>query len=168
MVSVARNKPASGSSTQRDIANHYRAANPPVHIIISTAAGKTLLDMTNWWMSVPKYKDDSAGIFHDRRPSDPPFYRVGAIFRSPNDEHYYGLGQNQEGFLDHRGHPLECWHNYLATGGPSICVPFVVTNHGYGMIWDNAAKTTIQPDSTNARAGFRSRRPSFVFCDCGQ
>ena len=71
--------------------------------------------------------------------------RSAPAFVSPDDEHYYGLGQNQEGFLDHRGHTVECWHNYLATGGPSVCVPFLVTNYGYGMIWDNPSKTTIAP-----------------------
>ena len=75
-------------------------------------------------MSVPNYKDGNAGILHDRRPSDPPFYQVGATFRSPGDEHYYGLGQNQEGFLDHRGHRVEMWQNYTATGGPSMASRF--------------------------------------------
>jgi alpha-D-xyloside xylohydrolase len=145
IVSVALNKPQPRSSTQSDISKYFHGANPPAHITISTQNGKTLLQMTNWWMSVPNHKDDNSGILHNRRPSDAPFYRVGATFRSPNDEHYYGLGQNQEGFLDHRGHTVECWHNYLATGGPSICVPFVVTNYGYGMIWDNPSKTTIKP-----------------------
>ena len=27
-------------------------------------------------------------------------FRVGASFIAPADEHYYGLGQNQEGILD--------------------------------------------------------------------
>jgi alpha-D-xyloside xylohydrolase len=130
MVSVATNEPGTRSATQTDISKYFHGANPSVHITISTATGKTLLDMTNWWMAVPNYKDDNARLLHDRRPSDAPFYRVGAIFRSPSGEHYYGLGQNQECFLDHRGHTVECWHNYLATGGPSICVPFVVTNIG--------------------------------------
>ncbi|MGA7505242.1 MAG: TIM-barrel domain-containing protein [Candidatus Sulfotelmatobacter sp.] len=145
MVSVFVNKSQPRSSTQADIAKYFHGSNPPVHITISTAGGKILLDMTNWRMAVPNYKDDDAGLLQNRRPSDQPFYRVGATFRSPDDEHYYGLGQNQEGFLDHRGHTVECWHNYLATGGPSICVPFVVTNYGYGMIWDNPSKTTIKP-----------------------
>ena len=96
-------------------------------------------------MSVPNYKDGNAGVLHDRRASDAAFYQVGATFASPEDEHYYGLGQNQEGFLDHRGHTVECWHNYTATGGPTVCVPFVVTNRGYGLIWDNPSKTTIEP-----------------------
>ena len=96
-------------------------------------------------MSVPNYKDGNAGVLNDKRPSDPPFYQVGATFASPDDEHYYGLGQNHEGFLDHRGHRVECWHNYTATAGPTVCVPFVVTNNGYGLIWDNPSKTTIEP-----------------------
>jgi alpha-D-xyloside xylohydrolase len=145
IVSVAINKTEIRSPTQEDISKYFHGANPPTHITISTPAGKTLVDMTSWSMSVPNYKDDNAGILHNRRPSDAPFYRIGATFRSPDGEHYYGLGQNQEGFLDHRGHPVECWHNYLATGGPSSCVPFLVTNHGYGLIWDNPSKTTIKP-----------------------
>ena len=56
-------------------------------------------------------------VLHDRRPTDPEFFTVGATFASPDDEHYYGLGQNHEGFLDHRGHAVRCWHDYLATAG---------------------------------------------------
>jgi alpha-D-xyloside xylohydrolase len=145
IVSVPVNRPRPRLPTQVAISKYFHGSNPPAHITISTPAGKTLLEMTSWWMAVPNYKNDDAGILRDRRPSDPAFYHVGAIFRSPNDEHYYGLGQNQEGFLDHRGHTVECWHNYLATGGPSICVPFVVTNYGYAMVWDNPSKTTIRP-----------------------
>ncbi len=169
VVSVSVNKPSPRSATQADISKYFHGANPPAHITIATPSGKILLDMTNWWMSVPNYKDDNAGILQNRRPTDAPFYRIGATFRSPNDEHYYGLGQNQEGFLDHRGHTVECWHNYLATGGPSVCVPFVVTNHGYGMIWDNPSKTTIKAGfNERRRMGFRGRRPRLVFCNCRQ
>src|SRR6266851_4465799 len=73
---------------------------------------------------------NKAGVLNDKRPSDAPFYQVGATFASPDDEHYYGLGQNQEGYLDHRGHTVECWNNYTATGGPTFCVPLMVTNKG--------------------------------------
>jgi alpha-D-xyloside xylohydrolase len=101
--------------------------------------------MTDWSMSVPNHKDGNASVLNDKRPSDPPFYQVGATFVSPDDEHYYGLGQNHEGFLDHRGRRIECWHNYTATAAPSICVPFLVTNKGYGIVWDNPSKTVIEP-----------------------
>ena len=131
--------------TVRDISKFFNGSTPGAHITITTRTGKKLLEMTGWSMSVPNYKDGNAGILHDKRPADQDFYQVGATFVSPDDEHYYGLGQNQEGFLDHRGHTVDCWHNYTATGGPSICVPFVVTNLGYGLVWDNPSKTTIEP-----------------------
>lgn len=104
-----------------------------------------MLELTGWSMSVPNNKDGNAGLLHDKRPSDEAFYQVGATFVSPDDEHYYGLGQNQEGYLDHRGRRVECWHNYTATAAPSICVPFMVTNYGYGIVWDNASKTVVEP-----------------------
>lgn len=145
VVMVAANHPGKPLATQVDIAKFFSGSTPPAHITISTPEGKTLLDMTGWSMSVPNHKDGNAGILNDKRPADAPFYQVGATFVSPDDEHYYGLGQNQEGFLDHRGHTVQCWHNYTATGGPSVCVPFVVTDRGYGIVWDNPSKTTIEP-----------------------
>jgi len=42
------------------------------------------------------------------KPEDLPLYTVGASFRAPEDEHYYGLGQNQEGYLDHRSDSSRC------------------------------------------------------------
>lgn len=136
---------AKRAQTQVDISRFFNGSAPGADITFSTPAGKTLLHMEGWSQSVPNYKDGTAGLLNDRRASDPPFYQVGATFASPDDEHYYGLGQNQEGFLDHRGHTVECWHNYTATGGPSVCVPFLVTNKGYGIIWDNPSRTTVMP-----------------------
>ncbi len=145
VVKVAVNHPGKPMATQVDIAKFFNGSAPPANISIQTPDGKTLLQMTGWSMSVPNHKDSTAGVLNDKRPSDPPFYQVGASFISPDDEHYYGLGQYHEGFLDHRGHRVECWHNYTATGGPTVCVPFMVTNYGYGIIWDNPSKTVIEP-----------------------
>jgi alpha-D-xyloside xylohydrolase len=145
IVTVAVNHPGKPMATEIDIAKFFNGSTPPVNISIRTPEGKTLLQMTGWSMSVPNHKDANAGVLNDARPSDPPFYQVGASFVSPDDEHYYGLGQNQEGFLDHRGHRVECWHNYTAAAAPSVCVPFMVTNYGYGIIWDNPSKTVIEP-----------------------
>jgi len=131
------------TGTAADIAKFFNGSTPGVGISFKTPDGKTLLDMQGWQMSVPNYKDGNAGVLYDRRPTDPPFYQVGATFHSPSDEHYYGLGQNQEGFLDRRGHALECAHDYNAPAGQSVCVPFVVTNYGYGLLWDNPSKTNV-------------------------
>jgi alpha-D-xyloside xylohydrolase len=145
MVTVEANHPWRPSQTERDIARYFNGSAPGAHITITTSEGKKLLELTGWSMSVPNNKDGNAGILHDKRPADEAFYQVGAIFNSPDDEHYYGLGQNQEGYLDHRGHRVECWHNYTATAAPSICVPFMVTNYGYGIVWDNPSKTVVEP-----------------------
>ena len=146
-VSIAAERRQSGPPplTVVDIAKFFNGSTPGVHIIVQASAGKKLLEMTGWSMSVPNYKDGNAGILRERRPTDDEFFQVGASFVSPDDEHYYGLGQNQEGYLDHRGHKVECWHNYTATASPSICVPFMVTNYGYGIVWDNPSRTTVEP-----------------------
>jgi alpha-D-xyloside xylohydrolase len=131
--------------TQIDIAKYFNGSTPGAHITLRTPEGQTLLELTGWFQSVPNHKDGTADVARDRRPTDPEFYVVGATFASPDDEHYYGLGQNHEGFLDHRGHPVRCWADYTAPAAPSFCVPFLVTNKGYGLLWDNPSKTTIEP-----------------------
>jgi alpha-D-xyloside xylohydrolase len=132
-------------ATQVDIAKYFNGSTPGAHITFTTPEGKKLLELTGWSQAVPNHKDGTAELARDRRSSDPEFYVVGATFASPDDEHYYGLGQNQLGFLDHRGHPVRCWADYDAPAAPSFCVPFLVTNKGYGLLWDNPSKTTIEP-----------------------
>lgn len=131
--------------TMIDISKYFGGSTPGAQITFATPDGKTLLEMKGWSQAVPNIKDGTAYLKNDRRESDPPFYTVGATFVSPDDEHYYGLGQNQEGFLDHRGHAVRCWNDYLAPAAPTFCVPFMVTNKGYGILWDNPSKTTIEP-----------------------
>ena len=131
-VTVAAPKPGKPLPSELDIAKYFNGSAPGTHITFNTADGTRLLDMQGWAMAVPNHKDGTAGVLNDKRPGDAAFYQVGATFARPDDEHYYGLGQNQEGFLDHRGHTVECWNNYTATGGPTFCVPLLVTNKGYG------------------------------------
>ena len=102
-------------------------------ISVETAAGKMLLTLRNWSMhpNPPANGQNDLGS------------RVSATFDSPTDEHYYGLGQQQQGLLDLRDHQIRCWHDYNAPGGENVCVPFLVSSHGYGLIWDNPSKTTI-------------------------
>jgi len=131
------------TGTAADIAKFFNGSTPGVGISIKTPDGKPILSMQGWQMSVPNHKDGNADILYDRRPTDAPFFQVGATFYSPKDEHYYGLGQNQEGYMDRRGHVVRCAHDYNAPAGQSVCVPFVVTNYGYGLMWDNPSRTTV-------------------------
>jgi len=147
VVSVDRERPARphAAQTAAGPGRYFSGSTPGAHITFRRPDGTTLLELTGWSQTVPNQKDGSAGLARDRRPTDSPFYTVSATFASPADEHYYGLGENQEGFLDHRGHPVHCWADYTAPAAPSFCVPFLVTNKGYALLWDNASKTTIEP-----------------------
>jgi alpha-D-xyloside xylohydrolase len=133
-----------------DTAKFFQGSTPYVGLTIKTPEGATLVDMRGWEMSVPNYKDGNHAILNERRPEDDPYYQVGATFAAPKDEHYYGLGQNQEGYFDRRGRVVRCAHDYNAPGGQSVCVPFVVTNKGYGILWDNPSRTTVAFAIANA------------------
>ena len=110
-------------------------------ISVSNTAGKPLLTMRRWSM-LPNAGEAAAhnAAKHENSDAD---YRISATFDSPTGEHYYGLGQQQQGFLDLRDHQIKCWHDYSAIGGENVCVPFLVSSRGYGLIWDNPSKTTI-------------------------
>jgi alpha-D-xyloside xylohydrolase len=153
------------SGTAADIAKFFNGSTPGIGLSIKTPEGASLVEMRGWQMSVPNHKDGNADILYDRRPTDPPFFQVGATFASPPDEHYYGLGQNQEGYLDRRGHVVRCAHDYNAPSGQSVCVPFVVTNKGYGLVWDNPSATTVAfgfNDSTRWTSDVGQRVSFFV------
>jgi alpha-D-xyloside xylohydrolase len=108
-------------------------------VSVTTASGKSLLNMRNWSM-VPS--SSQAGATNAAKLNDAG-YHVSATFDSPADEHYYGLGQQQQGALDLRDHRIHCWHDYSAIGGENVCVPFMISSRGYGLIWDNPSKTTV-------------------------
>ena len=110
-------------------------------IYVSNTAGKPLLTMWRWSMA-PNGAEAAAGNSAKQEKSDSA-YRVSATFDAPTGEHYYGLGQQQQGVLDLRDHQIKCWHDYSAIGGENVCVPFLVSSRGYGLIWDNPSKTTI-------------------------
>ena len=110
-------------------------------VSVTTASGKVLLNMRNWSM-VPNTPQSTASNV-EKQGQNGSGYRVSAIFDSPTGEHYYGLGQQQQGFLDLRDHRINCWHDYSAIGGENVCVPFMISTRGYGLIWDNPSKTTI-------------------------
>lgn len=124
----------------QSLRDHYFGA-PPIRrsedtVSVMTASGKALLKMRNWSMTPNTREAASNG-------KDDPGSHVSAIFDSPADEHYYGLGQQQQGALDLRDHRIRCWHDYSAIGGQNVCVPFMISTRGYGLIWDNPSKTTV-------------------------
>ena len=103
---------------------------------VTKTGGKMLLKMRSWSM-----QPESAEVAAADAGAEG--YQVASIFDSPADEHYYGLGQQQKGWMDLRDHRIRCWHDYVAIGGEDVCVPFMVSSNGYGLVWDNPSKTTV-------------------------
>lgn len=120
--------PGAPSQMQR----YFAPSLPPVALTVRKPSGETIVEMSGWELSPHTVNGEKT-------------FRAGASFVAPPDEHYYGLGQNQEGILDHRGRTIDCKHNYDAPAGETVCVPFLVTNKGYGIVWDNPSATTVSP-----------------------
>ena len=70
--------------------------------------------------------------FNPRQSTD--HYRLTVRFESNDGEKLYGMGQYQQPFLDLKGCVIE-----LAHRNSQASVPFVLSDRGYGMLWNNPA-----------------------------
>lgn len=119
-------------SVPSQMERYFAPSLPPVSLVVRKPGGAPVVEMSGWEMSPHIVSGEKT-------------FRVGATFNAPSDEHYYGLGQNQEGVLDYRGRTVDCKHFYDAPAGETVCVPFLVTNKGYGIVWDNPSDTVVSP-----------------------
>lgn len=67
---------------------------------------------------------------------------AGQRFCSPPDEHLYGTGQFQDGYLDIRG-----LQRRLTQVNTQISLPLVVSNKGYALLWNNYGLTEFNPSA---------------------
>jgi alpha-D-xyloside xylohydrolase len=116
---------------------YFASSLPPVSIAIAGADGRTITRMKGWDLAPQTINGEKT-------------FKVGARFSDTPDTHYYGLGQNQEGMLDLRGRTIDCRHWYDAPAGEQVCVPFLVTDKGYGIVWDNPSATSVSAGLHNA------------------
>ena len=123
-------------SAPSQMARYFASSIPPVSIALNDASGKPIVSMTGWDMAP-----------HD--VSGEHTFRVSAGFSITPDEHFYGLGQNQEGTLDLRGRTIDCRHYYDAAAGEQVCVPVLVSSRNYMIVWDNPSATTVSAGMNN-------------------
>ena len=69
-----------------------------------------------------------------------PTYAATLRLASPEDEFLYGTGQFQDGFLNIRGVSRR-----LTQVNTQIALPFVLSNKGYGLLWNNYGLTDFNP-----------------------
>ena len=139
-------------SAPSQMERYFAPSLPPVSLTVRKPGSNPILQMSGWEMAPHTVSGEKT-------------FRVGATFQAPADEHYYGLGQNQEGVLDYRGRTIDCKHFYDAPAGETVCVPFMVTNKGYGIVWDNPSDTVVSAgvhDHTTWKSNVGERVSYFV------
>lgn len=62
------------------------------------------------------------------------------VIDSPEDEHLFGLGQFQDGYSDVRGLTRR-----LTQVNTQISIPFILSNKGYGLLWNNYGLVDFNP-----------------------
>jgi alpha-D-xyloside xylohydrolase len=63
-----------------------------------------------------------------------PSYDLKQYFSSEKNEVYYGLGQHQQDFVDHKGRHVE-----LLQYNTEIAIPLFISSKNYGVYWDNSS-----------------------------
>ena len=80
------------------------------------------------------------------RPAGGDHYRIEQRFKAYEDEKIYGLGQHQHGLLDQKGSVID-----LFQINTEVCIPFMLSNRGYGFLWHNPAVGRVELGTTQTR-----------------
>lgn len=75
-----------------------------------------------------------------------PFYDIQQSFLSPEDEYLYGTGQFQDGYLNIKGLTRR-----LTQVNTQIAIPFILSNKGYGLLWNNYGLTDFNPSTESIK-----------------
>ncbi len=67
------------------------------------------------------------------------YYKIEQRFQAYEGEKFYGLGQHQHGKLDQKGIVID-----LAQVNTEVCIPFALSNRGYGLLWHNPAVGRVE------------------------
>ncbi|MES4904345.1 glycoside hydrolase family 31 protein [Streptomyces sp. NPDC000395] len=79
-------------------------------------------------------------------PTGHGYHRLEQNFTAYEGERLYGLGQRQHGLLDHKGTVVD-----LVQRNTEITIPFVLSNRGYGLLWNSPAVGRVELVRTGTR-----------------
>lgn len=99
--------------------------------LLRTSTGEKLLAEERehfWW--------PGARVFYGNRSGAGEIHQQ---FRGYPGERLYGIGQRTHGRLDHKGLSLD-----LVQRNAEVSIPFVVSNRGYGFLWNNSAVGRVE------------------------
>lgn len=72
-------------------------------------------------------------------PLDHGLFRAELAFAPQPGERFFGLGQQQHGYLSHNGCIVD-----LLQRNTEVCIPFLLSSRGYGMLWHNPAVGRVE------------------------
>lgn len=151
----------------------YSVIKTPEQVNINYKEDGTSVSMTTAYLTVVMDKQSGKVTFKDakgnllvqekeygtnfipRKDGKSDSYRVSQRFMLQPDEIIYGLGQQQTGKMNQRGQEL-----MLRNENTRVCIPYITSEKGYGIYWDNPAPTifsdTPQETSFNSEVGHMS------------
>jgi alpha-D-xyloside xylohydrolase len=73
-------------------------------------------------------------------------HRIEQMFQAYDGERLYGLGQHQHGLLDQKGAVID-----LVQRNTEVSIPFLLSDRGYGLLWNNPAAGSVELATTGTR-----------------
>jgi len=73
-------------------------------------------------------------------------HRFEVTFEARDGERLYGLGQHQHGRLNQKGAVVD-----LVQRNTEVCIPFLVSNQGYGLLWNHPGTGRVELGTTVTR-----------------
>lgn len=79
-------------------------------------------------------------------PAGNGYYRLQQKFRAYPGERLFGLGQHTHGLLDQKGAVID-----LVQRNGEVTIPFLVSNRGYGLLWNNPGIGRVELGASGTR-----------------
>ena len=138
--------PAGPASSVDITADHARITHGDITAEVSAsgqiaffgADGRELLSETTPHFTGPptrRYRANGGGTHH-----------FEVLFNAHDDERFYGLGQHQHGRLNQKGAVVE-----LIQRNTEVSIPFLVSNRGYGLLWNHPGVGRVELGTTVTR-----------------
>lgn len=119
-------------------------------LIIKTAEASVDLDVSSilcrfFNASGEMILEENERAFSPTNLEGEPCWNVFETFKLSPDEGIYGLGQHQNGWLNHREKEVT-----LVQTESSTVIPFLVSTKGWGILWNNYSKTYFRDNRNGA------------------
>lgn len=134
---------ANGISTSRE-GDKWVAASDRISVTLDTRTGEIVFADS---LGHRLLADTKTTLVRRTDKANAGKLRARQCFRLDNDEAVYGLGQLRDTYMSQRGRRVELWnHNTY------IAMPYITSEKGYGLYWDNAGKTYFDDTTADTTA----------------